>query len=91
MLSGIGPKWHLDQLGIPVLADLPVGENLQDHYGTGAIFNIFKMAKNLNFCMKKKCKKFPFLQFSQTIKNSNFSNKALLKMNYEMKFHEIFV
>ena len=24
-------------LGIPVIADLPVGENLQDHYGTGAL------------------------------------------------------
>ncbi|XP_043257479.1 glucose dehydrogenase [FAD, quinone]-like [Colletes gigas] len=33
MLSGIGPKEHLQQMGIPTLADLPVGKNLQDHLG----------------------------------------------------------
>ncbi|KAL4222215.1 hypothetical protein ACF0H5_018253 [Mactra antiquata] len=31
MLSGIGPRDHLKKLGLPVKADLPVGENLQDH------------------------------------------------------------
>lgn len=31
MLSGIGPAAHLREHGIDVAADLPVGENLQDH------------------------------------------------------------
>ncbi|XP_050411293.1 L-sorbose 1-dehydrogenase-like [Patella vulgata] len=31
MLSGIGPKEHLKAHGIPVVADLPVGDNLEDH------------------------------------------------------------
>ncbi|XP_056016593.1 glucose dehydrogenase [FAD, quinone]-like [Ostrea edulis] len=34
MLSGIGPKEHLKSKGITVKADLPVGENLQDHVMT---------------------------------------------------------
>ncbi|KAI5997355.1 alcohol oxidase [Pisolithus marmoratus] len=33
MLSGIGPSEHLNDMGIPVLQELPVGENLQDHFG----------------------------------------------------------
>jgi 4-pyridoxate dehydrogenase len=33
MLSGIGPADHLRSFGIDVVADLPVGRNLQDHLG----------------------------------------------------------
>ena len=33
MHSGVGPRDHLESFGIAVLADLPVGENLQDHPG----------------------------------------------------------
>lgn len=31
LLSGIGPEQHLREFGIPSVADLPVGRNLQDH------------------------------------------------------------
>uniref|UniRef100_A0A336LLP9 CSON001350 protein n=1 Tax=Culicoides sonorensis TaxID=179676 RepID=A0A336LLP9_CULSO len=31
MLSGVGPADHLKKLGIPVISDLHVGNNLQDH------------------------------------------------------------
>jgi 4-pyridoxate dehydrogenase len=33
MLSGIGPAAHLREFGIDIVADLPVGRNLQDHLG----------------------------------------------------------
>lgn len=37
MLSGVGPKDHLESLGIPVLSDLKVGHNMQDHIGLGGL------------------------------------------------------
>lgn len=36
--SGIGPKHHLEEIGVPVVHDLPgVGENLQDHIAIGGL------------------------------------------------------
>ncbi|XP_061934725.1 glucose dehydrogenase [FAD, quinone] isoform X2 [Apis cerana] len=37
MLSGIGPKEHLAEFGIPVISDLRVGDHLQDHVGLGGL------------------------------------------------------
>lgn len=44
MLSGIGPQEHLEEIGIqPVISNLKVGENLQDHLlFPGVLFNIRK-------------------------------------------------
>lgn len=37
MLSGVGPKKHLKEHNIPLIMDLPVGHNLQDHVGLGGL------------------------------------------------------
>ncbi|XP_067133164.1 glucose dehydrogenase [FAD, quinone]-like [Centruroides vittatus] len=37
MLSGIGPKEDLEKFQIPVISNLPVGKNLQDHVATVAL------------------------------------------------------
>ncbi|KAI2802135.1 hypothetical protein BLOT_010327 [Blomia tropicalis] len=44
MLSGVGPRKHLRQIGIPVISNLPVGMNLQDHiYSGGLHFTVDQM------------------------------------------------
>lgn len=44
MLSGVGPSTHLNAMGITVIADLPVGDNLQDHIALGGMmFTIDKV------------------------------------------------
>lgn len=44
MLSGVGPSDHLKDMGIPVVADLPVGENLHDH-----LMFVFRQLTNTSF------------------------------------------
>ncbi|CAG9104065.1 unnamed protein product [Plutella xylostella] len=42
MLSGIGPRKTLEKFDIPVVADLPVGQNLRNHYGMTLYFTLEK-------------------------------------------------
>lgn len=42
MLSGIGPGKHLKKLDIPLIKDLPVGRNLQDHVAVPLFFVLNK-------------------------------------------------
>lgn len=43
MLSGVGPSEHLQKFNIPVMSDLRVGYNLQDHAGvSGLVFPVEK-------------------------------------------------
>ena len=46
MLSGVGPADHLKQHGISVLADLRVGDNLQDHVSIPGL--VFQMDKSFS-------------------------------------------
>ncbi|XP_026819227.1 glucose dehydrogenase [FAD, quinone]-like [Rhopalosiphum maidis] len=51
MLSGIGPLNHLTKMGIPIIADLNVGKNLQDHVGLGGL--TFLLNKEVSLKQRK--------------------------------------
>lgn len=47
-LSGIGPREHLEQIGIPVKKNLAVGENLHDHTSVPLFFAVKPSDPGLN-------------------------------------------
>ncbi|XP_004921999.1 glucose dehydrogenase [FAD, quinone] isoform X1 [Bombyx mori] len=47
-LSGIGPAHILKSLGIPIVKDLPVGKNLQDHVTTGLDLVLFNKTVSIS-------------------------------------------
>jgi choline dehydrogenase len=59
--SGIGPKQHLESIGIDVLENLPVGENLQDHVTTG--LDLILLNQTVGFGLKDMMNPFKILDF----------------------------
>lgn len=53
MLSGVGPALHLQDLGIPVVHELPgVGQNLQDHVTTVLIYKTQKINEAMGYSLR---------------------------------------
>ncbi|KAG5669339.1 hypothetical protein PVAND_017227 [Polypedilum vanderplanki] len=44
--SGVGPKKHLEEMGIEIIENLPVGENLQDHVTTNIDLMVAQKSEN---------------------------------------------
>jgi choline dehydrogenase len=58
MLSGIGPAAHLQAMGITVQRELPVGDNLHDHFNTYLTYRCSKAItmNELNYSVMRKAK-----------------------------------
>jgi choline dehydrogenase-like flavoprotein len=48
-LSGIGKKRNLNKIGIPVINDLPVGENMHDHYAFAELLFVTNKTADVGF------------------------------------------
>ncbi|XP_066251215.1 glucose dehydrogenase [FAD, quinone]-like [Euwallacea similis] len=91
MLSGIGPKAHLEELGIPVIQDLPVGQNLQDHVVfTGLILRTNNSI--YNWTLEEMLQRYvqglePLLDFSKVQVCSNFHSGPSQRSVFEYVFN----
>lgn len=93
MLSGIGPKEHLEKIGIDVINNLKVGENLQDHMLMTGVLLSFNFSKTVR---SKSEEMFDFLLHS----SGRFTNIGLLSLAFfinalddddipEIQFHQV--
>nr|XP_042909545.1 glucose dehydrogenase [FAD, quinone] [Parasteatoda tepidariorum] len=82
MLSGIGPKDELEKHKIPVVADLPVGENLQDHC---TAFSGFELNQKFRCISEKLASNRSILQYVKHRSEQGFEVKYT-KMAYKQYF-----
>lgn len=62
MLSGVGPRKELEKHKIPVIQDLKVGENLQDHIGLGGL--TFMVNKEVSIILNRIYAVGPVMQYA---------------------------
>lgn len=62
MLSGVGPRADLEQHKIPLIQDLKVGHNLQDHIGLGGL--TFLINKEVSITLERVYAVTPVMQYA---------------------------
>lgn len=100
-LSGIGPKKLLDSLKIPIIQDLPVGENLQDHvsvaifysFPSSGFFNVISYGTNFFRYLLNKSGQFsrpvyvPLMgMIDSSGRNQTYPNTQLIYVKFEQGF-----
>jgi choline dehydrogenase len=87
MLSGIGPKKVLHRLGITVIQDLRVGENLQDHVGVRKL--TFKLSESSSIVPTREKLKADVQKYIESKRNGPLSGPGVFQLEGYLKSRHI--
>lgn len=99
LLSGIGPREVLQEVGVPLVLDTPVGKNLMDHvivsvyfsydYGTAAEFSYVDFGLQVAEYFTSRTGDLASLSIIDTMAFVNVDNSSLLYPNVQVFFLRI--
>lgn len=89
MNSGVGPQEHLQQIGIPLVKDLRVGENLQDHIGFLGHFTAIQDSLLLNENLQDDLYAYFSKRIGPFAKTSTLSFIGLVNTIYDSSFPDV--